>query len=246
MTDQSTAALDEAAAEAVKEQSEETEVVEEQTQEEPDEASAEESAEDEGLPTEHKERSDLGRKVSAMHRRMDEFDNKFDRLLSAFETKTVERDESQSVDPDEPLTYRDWERLSAEQKAREQREQKKYDDKYRRTVQGLGTDLTDSEWQDVVSEMGKMPLNPSGNPEFDAERNFLKAERAILRKKLAKPVERKNPLKGEDKPPSVTTSQKSVVKEAAEPKLSPDAQSYLRMVEREDGEERAANLKKAL
>jgi hypothetical protein len=177
---------------------------------------------------------------------MDEFDNKFDRLLSAFETKTIERDESQTVDPDEPLTYRDWERLSAEQKSREQREQKKYDDKYRRTVQGLGTDLTDDEWQDVVSEMGKMPLNSSGNPEFDAERNFLKAERAILRKQLAKPVEKKNPLKGEDKPGKVITSQKSVVKEAAEPKLNDDAKSYLRMVEREDGEERAANLKKAL
>lgn len=246
MTDQSTAALDEAAAEAVKEQTEQTEETE--TEETVEETTAEESAEeaDEGLPKEHKERSDLGRKVSAMHRRMDEYDNKFDRLISLFESNASKRDDSHDPDPDEPLTYRDWERLSAKRDEEKQREQKKYDDKYKRTVQSLGTDLTDSEWNEVVDELSNIPLNSTGNPEFDAERNFLKAERAILRKKLAKPVERKNPLKGEQKPPGVADSQKPVVKEAVEPKLSGAAQSYLKMVEREDGEERAANLRKSV
>jgi len=250
MTDQSTAALDQAAAEAVAEETQTEEIQEEQQAEETqtDETPAEEETAEvteEGLPADHKERSDLGRKVSAMHRRMDEMTQTLSSLQSFLEANSQRRDEN-PIDPDEPLTMKDLQRYETEREKAKKREQKQYDDKYRNTVQGLGTDLTDEEWTAVVEEMKNIPLNSSNNPEIDAERNFYKAQGIYFRKSSTKSEKKVNPLKGERANTGVATTQKTVVKETKMPKLDADAQAYYDYVARTEGDEAARKLVKDL
>ena len=92
--------------------------------------------------------------------------------------------------------------------------------------------------------MQNLTYDPSDNPQIDAERNFYRAERIYLRKKAA--PARVNPLKGEKPSGSigVATSQKSVVKEPAVPKLDAFAQAYVNSVRARDGEEKANKLVK--
>ena len=248
-------ALDQAAAEAVESQkTDESEEVTEQTTEEPaftpvaeaEEQTAEE-LDDEGLPKEHKERSDLGRKVSAVHRRMDEMDNKFDRMLQYLESTVKPKDSLEDLDENEPITRKDLERWQNEIKVKEEQQEIKYRDEYVKTIAGLGTDLGQAEYDAVIAEMQSLTYNPTKDPARDAEINFYRAERAYLRKKVAQP-QRKNPLKGAttDVKPGVATSQKTVVPEKAMPKLDADAQAYLDYVRRTDGDEKAQKIAKGL
>lgn len=239
---QSTAALDEAAAEAVESQ-EETEI-EEEAQEQVAEVQETDEPEEE-LPQEHRQRSDLGRKVSAMHRRMDETDQTLNRIASLLEEKALnDREANDDTDPDDPLTVADFKRLSAEQDRSKQVQQEKYDSNYRKAVTTLGGDLDDTEWHDVVEEMKAMPLDSTGDPQKDAERNFYKAERVFLRKKLANPVTKENPLKKKDIPSGVVTQQKTVVTEQSAPKLDAHAKSYYDFVAKRDGDKAAKKLLK--
>jgi len=251
--EQSTAALDDAAAEAVASQNNNTEETVEQVQEAVEQverereetkaeiAEAEQSAEEldaEGFPKEHKTRSDLGRKLSALHRRLDEQDNKFDRMMSYLESQS-KPDEGQ-VDPDEPLTVADYKRLREKEDREKAAKQEKYNDGYKSAISRLGGDLTDSEWEGVIEEMKSLQYNPSDNPELDAERNFYRAERIYLRKLMAQPVEKKVPGKKEiNKNLGVANSQKTVVKETKQPKLDGYSQSYYDYMVRSDGEESA-------
>lgn len=252
--EQSTAALDQAAAEAVdsQQETEQEEVAQEEQVEETIEqvAEAEEAAEEldeDGLPTDHKKRSDLGRKMSAFHRRMDNVDQTLSRLASILEQQESGSDQVPATDPDEPLTVAEWQRLSAQEKAKEERDTKKYNDTYRSAVGRLGGDLTDQQWQDIVKEMESLPLDSSGNAELDAERNFYKASNIYYKKQLAKPAEKEVPLKREiAKNTNVATSQKTVVKEEKMPKLDEYSKSYLDMVSRQDGEEKASKLRKSI
>ena len=245
---ETTAALDEAAAEAVEaqevtqeteEKPEETEQVAETTEEVVEEQVGE-------LPEDHKDRSDLGRKLSAYHRRVDEIDNKFERIMGYLETQKQEESPEQKLDPDEPATVKDVERMLAAREDRKKSREQSYNDSYVRTISGLGADLSQTEYDAVLAEMKDITYDPSNKPETDAEMNFLKAERIYLRKKVAQPPEKKNPLKGE-KPKEalgVATSQASVQKETKQPKLDADAQSYLESVRRSSGDEYANKLLK--
>ena len=81
-----------------------------------------ETLDEEGLPVDHAKRSDLGRKLSATHRRQDEFDQKLDRILGVLETQATvltkaEPDPIDELDLDEPLTLRELDRrLDAREK----------------------------------------------------------------------------------------------------------------------------------
>jgi hypothetical protein len=106
--------------------------------------------------------------------------------------------------------------------------------------------LGQEEYDAVLAEMRDVTYDPTDNPERDAEMNFLKAEKIYLRKKMAKPADKVNPLKGE-KPKDklgVATTQTSVTKETKQPKLDEYAQSYLDSVRRRSGDEYADKLLK--
>ena len=249
---QETSAADEltqAAEEAVESQQETTEETQETTEEQVAETTEEVVEEQkEELPEDHKERSNLGRKLSAYHRRVDEIDNKFDRLLDRLESLNPAReDTSERLDPDEPATVKDVERMLAAREERRKSREKSYQDNYVRTISGLGSDLSQTEYDAVLAEMKDITYDPSDNPERDAEVNFLKAERIYLRKKMAAPPEKKNPLRGE-KPKEklgVATNQASIQKETKQPKLDSAGESYMDFVRRTDGDEAADKLLKA-
>jgi len=242
--------LTEAAEKAVESQQQEQE--EQQTDEqaqvfEPVETPPADEPDDEGLPKEHKERSDLGRKVSAVHRRMDEIDNKFDRMLQYLESVANKQDATSDLDPDEPLTRRQFEELQKQQREIEEKSKKQYWDSYNRTVSSLGSDLDENQWQAVLAEMSNLTYDPTDKPDVDAKLNFERAEKLYWKKQAAAP-QRTNPLKG--KPPvgkpGVATNQKSVVTERAMPKLDADAQAYYDYIRRTDGDEKAQGMLKDL
>ena len=242
--------LTQAAEEAVVDQqtTQETEENQEETQEqvaETTEEVVEEVAEE--LPTDHKDRSDLGRKLSAYHRRVDEIDNKFDRIMNYLESQKPEENPETELEPDEPVTLTQMERILAAREDKEKSREKSYQDNYVRTISGLGTDLSQTEYDAVLAEMKDITYDPSEDPEIDAEVNFLKAERIYLRKKMAAPPVKENPLKGE-KPKEklgVATNQASVQRETKQPTLDSDAQSFVDFVRRTDGDEAADRLLKA-
>jgi hypothetical protein len=241
--------LDAAATEAVESQEviQETEEVQEEVGEQVAEAEDKpaEELDTEGLPQDHKERSDLGRKVSALHRRIDEQTNKFDRVMNYLETiaKPETADPLDELAPDEPITRKEMESILAAREERRETQMKNYNDNYMQAIAGMGADLDQTEYDAVLAEMQNITYDPSHDASLDAERNFYKAERIYLRKKAAQTIEKKVPLKG-DKPTGVVSSQKSVVKETVAPKLDAAGQSYVDFVRRRDGDEKANALVK--
>ena len=245
--------LNRAAMDAVAEQTEtETEqVVEEvQTTKEPEP----EELDDEGLPVDHAKRSDLGRKISAIHRRQDDSDVRLDRTLKALEaqtalaTKRTEPDPIDDLDPNEPMTKGELERWFEARERKVKEQSSSYDREYLNTFNQLSTTLTKEEADAIVDEMKVLTYDPSNNPAKDAEINFYRAERAYLRKQLAKPKGKVSPITGDKTHAALgtVTNQKVVTKDVTLPKLDAHAASYLAFVEQEDGSDKAQLLHKSL
>lgn len=252
-------ALDKAAADAVASQEE---VVEEVVEETKVEAAPEPEAEqlDEGLPTDHKARTRLGKTVAAMHRRQDTSDERIERMIDMMErqmesSKPKPEDPLENMDANEPLTAGELrEILTKREEARETRDSEKrsaetrvqtaYDSEYLTSFQGLATDLPEDEYNGILEEMKTLSYNPTANGGMDAELNFYKAERAYLRKKVAQPLKKEVPLRG-DKVPGVVTNNKVTEKVGSLPKLDAAGESYLAFVRAEDGAEAAEKVHRA-
>ena len=240
--------LDAAAAEAVETQEQTTQETEKTTEETTEQVAetAVEELDKEGLPTDHKERSDLGRKTTALHRRVDETDNKLDRILTYLESeKTKDEDVLTELAPDEPVTRKDLEEFVSQRDKDRKTKKENYQGSYDKTILSQGPELEQSEFDAIIAEM-TFTYDPSDDPVRDAEKNFHKAEVAYLRKKAAKPLEKENPLKGAAPVGKlgVATSQKTVQKETIIPTLDAPAQSYLDSVRAERGDEAADKLMK--
>ena len=245
--------LNAAAADAVMEETEQEEVVE-TTEEEIVVSTETEEVDEEGLPVDHKERSDLGRKISAIHRRQDDSDARFDRVMKVLEaqaaltTKRAELDPIDDLDPNEPMTKGEMERWFEVRERKAKEKSTSYDTEYLNTFNELSTTLTKEESDAVVDEMKVLSYNPSNNAAKDAEINFYRAERAYLRKQLAKPKGKVSPITGDKTHAALgtVTSQKVVTKDVTLPKLDANAASYLAFVEREDGSDKAQSLHRSL
>lgn len=235
--------LDAAAADAVNEEVEE-EVLEEEPAQEELEAGSEEEVDEEGLPKDHGKRSDLGRKVAAQHRRMDEIENTLNRIASMME-QNQRQSEEEEIDPDVPLTLREWQRIQEREARQKEQQANDYENKYYTAFAQLVKDMEKDEYKAITDEMANLRYNPSSNPEFDAERNFLKAQLAVVQKRTG---ERKNPLKGAKPkgPIGTVTNQRSTQKEKSLPTLDPAAADFLKFVEFKDGKEKAQRLHQEL
>lgn len=242
-------ALNQAATEAV--ETEETTQTEETTETQETEKTTEkteqtEKLDAEGLPLGHTQRSDLGRKVSALHRRQDEVDDRIDRLLSVMETRELPEDPGLQSEPGDIVTHADINKILDDREKTKTQNAQNYDKQYVASISALSSELSEQEYNEIFAEMQNITYNPSNDPAKDAELNFIKAERAFLRKKVA--GKKTNPLKGE-KPRSALggiTNQTVVVKDATLPKLDAAGESYLSFVAREDGTESATKLHKSL
>lgn len=242
-------ALNQAAADAV--ETEETTQTEETTETQETEETQEiieetEELDAEGLPQDHTQRSGLGRKISAFHRRQDEFDNRIDRLLSVMETQGLPEDPELQSEPGDIVTHADINKILDDREKTKTQNAQNYDKQYVASISTLSSDLSEQEYNEIFAEMQNITYNPSNDPARDAELNFIKAERAFLRKKVA--GKKVNPLKGEKSRSAlgVITNQTAVVKDATLPKLDAAGESYLNFVAREDGAESATKLHKSI
>jgi len=200
-----------------------------------------------GLPVEHKARSDLGRKFSALHRRQDGFDAKLDKLLDVLAKQPAVEDDDPFSDT-ETLTKAEakqyFEKLQKEANEQTAKQKQIYQADYDDTLVTLSSDYTDDEANAIFSELQTMRYNPTKDGRRDAELNILKAERAYLRKKTAG-KKKDVPLK-QDPVTGVMTSQKAPQKDVPDVKLSAAGESYLNFIARKDGDERAQQIKKSL
>ncbi len=249
------AALDKAASDAVEGQ--ETEVEEETTAFEPVETEAE--ADSEGLPIDQGERSNLGRKIAAMHRRQDQFDQKFDQVIDLLKSQAnqnqnvIEEEDGESL-----ITLKQAREMArgvasevyAENEASGIKSKQEYDDAYLGKFAELTSDMSKQEYGELTQVMQKMTYSPSGNGAVDAELNFYKAraELAVQGKLPNKQQNKVNPLKGEEPVSELgtVTNQKQVGKQDSMPELDRFAKSYLGYVTKEDGDEKATALRKSI
>ena len=138
-----------------------------------------------------------------------------------------------------------FKQLQAEESKKANQQQQQYQNSYDDALVNLSAEYSDAEANAIFNELQTMRYNPTNDAARDAEVNFLKAERAYLRKKAAAPKEKNVPLR-KDPVTGVVTNQKTPQKQEENVKLSAAGQSYLDFVSKQDGTEKAQSLKKSL
>jgi len=146
------------------------------------------------------ERSGFGRRLSTMEKEIQERNDRLDAVLDRMESLAGNsRDNAinDDIDNDMPLTKAELKKLLREERELETKESLHYSQNYLRQFSKMGR-TEDPEYYDAIfKEMEKNFNNKiTGNPIVDAELNYDKAEKALLKKTLASSV-KKNPLKGE-------------------------------------------------
>ncbi len=148
------------------------------------------------------ERSGFGRRLSAMEKDAQDRNDRLESVLNRIESLTGNSrsnsatEDVDDVDDDVPITKSEIRKMLREDKESEIKETSRYSQNYLRQFNKLGR-MEDPEYYDsIFKEMEKNFNNKlTGNPMVDAELNYDKAEKALLKKTLASSI-RKNPLKG--------------------------------------------------
>lgn len=147
---------------------------------------------------EHKERSKLGRRVSAMEQEIEARATRLDAVVDRMEMfLSTQNSTNTTYETDEPLTRKDVNKFLEERDTKLSSAKMKYEKDYLQHISKLGQQEDPEVHEEIEEEMMKnFNVMHSNDPVADAERNYLKATRAILKK--ASPT-KENPLKG--KPP---------------------------------------------
>jgi hypothetical protein len=221
-----------------------------------------EELDDEGLPKGHKERSELGRKLAALHRRQDETQETLQRVSQLLEKVAMAKTapetpalDAPELDENEPVTYKEMLKIIERREQQKAAVKSNYDRTYVATIERTVAEYIDDEGKlnsaeidGVLEEMKTITYTPSNDPEKDAISNLRRAERAFLKKQMAKPRQKVNPLKGEapKSPLGVAPSGKSPAKSTPAIKLDKDAEAYLKFVSASDGAEKADKLRASM
>lgn len=242
-------AVSDAEAEGESSIEEEATVEEEVAENEP----PEQELDDDGLPLDHGARSELGRKVAAAHRRMDEFGSKIDLFDSRLDKllKVLEKEHSaeEEYDPDMPLTYGEYQRLEQQREEQRVKQQEAYNSDYISTITELASEVDDDTAEMIMAEMREnVRYTPTRDAKEDARKNFLKATQLVLRKKTATPLKKKNPLEANKGKAVPGTIKGQVVEKTSKPlpKLDAATEDYLAYITSTRGEEVAAEMRKDL
>lgn len=187
------------------------------------------------LPTEHKERSNMGRKISALLEKSDKME-----IIMARQQEMIELlAGSKDIDDEEdaPLTIKEFTKLMNTKKTTDSQ----YENDFKSAFNTLSKDLDD----DVQTAVGaimfkKFNVNETGNGSIDGATNFHKAHRYY-----EKAMKRKIPLKKE-KAQGVITSQKTTKTTKTIEKLDKQSEKYLEYVTKTRGAEAADRLRKSL
>jgi len=236
--------MDDAALDAAKEEAVKNEAV--KNQEDPpeeleEEVEYEESEEEieyveEDLPTDHKERSALGRKTKAAFDRIDELVEVVGTQQQTIETLGNYLKPAPEPDPtmDEYMTRGEF----LQQKENEGKAAKKYEHDFVSSVSVLGKDLAKEDREkvhDIIME--KYNYQSSVNGAIDGTKAFDSAYKDFVAKKI--------PLR-QGKAPGVIKNQKTQKREKPLAKLKGASASYLEYVKRVDGADKALKLHKSL
>ncbi len=213
-----------------------SETIEENVEEEVEEEGVEEEELEEEIqiPTDQKDRSQLGRKIAALFAKSD----KTDEILLR-QSEILERLLPQEYDEEEdlPVTRKELNQMMNQQKV----ESTQYEKDFKETFHQLCevNNLTEEESEGVGAILlEKYNTRVAGDGKLDGAMNFEKARAEFFKPK-------KLPLK-KRKAPGVITKQKSAVKQKKSNKLDAVSEKYLAMIERLDGAERAERLRKTL
>ena len=143
---------------------------------------------------ENAEKSKLGRKVAAMERNF----NMFMEEMRQFATATAPKKAEVEEDDDTPLTKKDVERYLEERSTKKALEEKAYSNKYITKMVTLTEELDETVLDEVLTEVdSKYNKKRTGNPDMDAQLDYLEAYNGILARKSGK---KSNPLeKNKDK-----------------------------------------------
>jgi len=141
-------------------------------------------------PEDNGERSKLGRKVKFLEDMVTQQNETIRNLQPVVEQPTNEFE-----DDEDPVTRGDIEKIIERREAAQRQQIETYNQNYNHGLIKLGLDLEESEHVATVKAVEKI-LNPSrtGNPEVDAELNFLKARSIVLEGKIKENAKPKNPL----------------------------------------------------
>jgi len=181
--------------------------------------------------------------LTEMQRQNQELLNRMDLMLNGRNTSS----QQETPDDEEILTTRGEFRSfmaeeMAKQKQYEMQSQTQYEQGYIKTINKLGSDVSENEYKEIHDEMMKNHnVRYSDNPSDDAERNWLKAERAVLRKKMANPV-KSNPIKGNQPKAPLGGSSGEVVVDKAKKMMKFDDATLAYMKERDISPEKAAKI----
>uniref|UniRef100_A0A6M3JZL5 Uncharacterized protein n=2 Tax=viral metagenome TaxID=1070528 RepID=A0A6M3JZL5_9ZZZZ len=185
-----------------------------------DEDVEETSVEDE--PTDHIVRSKLGRRVSAIETKIDSF---MDEMRSLIKKENPDEFHEDDIDPDEPLTLRQLEKLE-EKKTRLSGQ---YNSDYNNQIRQLEMEEDETSHATIMDEFLKNHnIKRSSNGGNDAKLNYLNAQIAVLKRSQKTKL---NPLEKNDEKkvkglgtPSGSTSDGA---KGSQIKLDPDTKDLI-------------------
>lgn len=130
-------------------------------------------------PTDNAERSRLGRRFSALENRVDSVLEK----IESWKPEPAPAPTESYEDDDMPMTRADLRNYISSEKKREADAAKSYDASYSKAVIQMGLDEEDDATFDAIVSKMNSDYNKkySNDPVVDAERNYLRAAKAVLR-----------------------------------------------------------------
>lgn len=182
-------------------------------------------------PDGNAERSRLGRKVKSLEETVQALMQKLETVAVTDIKAPEEKIEAEEEEEFIPTTKKELEEFLEHREERKKKQNIDYETKYIAVVNNLGLEEDDTAHEAIVEEMMKnFNVRYSNDPARDAEINYLKAERAYLKKQMAAvaSTERTNPLKGNGKPVPVGGDTKVTKKKVALPKLDKYAEEFAR------------------
>jgi len=213
----------------------ESDKVDEPAKKEPDEDIDLDKVEDE--PKSNTDRSRLGRRVAGMERQINDLVGAINKFVAVQgQPKDIKPDEVE-LDLDEPLTLRQMQDYFAKESQRRVEDSKSYTSSYVKTVWQLGQDEDDATLDEIAKELDDTTTYHrwSNDPTVDAERNYNRAARTVLARKLEAVAKKKeSPLdknKNKEKVPTKTGADTKVPeREAKLPELDGDAKDFLKYI----------------
>jgi hypothetical protein len=196
-------------------------------------------------PTDIRERSKLGRKVSMFEQEITGLKQTISQLNTLLTQRDVFTDRALPSDDKSPVEYittpEDLERYEAWRDEQRTRQRSAYANRYVHTIKNLthfGSDMHAEIENELLTNVGEYPTySKYGDPAGDAEKNYVRAENKLLKMKLAGSKPQPNVRGGSPLPTGVSANTRVNAPSKASIKLDEYASKFLKNLgESEDSE----------